>query len=86
MEPQETEEKKEGITLSSGKKAVVRDGIGLDSKYATRDAEGKQEDYMPNLMARLTEIDGHPVVPEDLLNLPLKDYTAIQNEVAKTNF
>ena len=66
------------IVLSSGKKATIRAGKGKDNRMALRDADGDGEKYLHCFMARLILIDGKKIIPEDLDELPSRDYAALQ--------
>lgn len=77
---------KNEITLSDGRKAIVADGKGKHARDATRMADGDQSKYMGCLMAQLITIDGNKIVPEDLDEMPLKDYMALNVIFADQNF
>lgn len=74
------------ITLPSGKTALIYRGKGRDSNRALKESDGDSSKYLICLMAALVEVDGRPVVPEDLEDLDLKDYTTLQTEFATENF
>ena len=75
------------FTLSTGEKVVVKEAKGKDAEQAMRIAgAGQSEKYLTALMARTVTLDGKPVIPEVLSDLPLKDYLKIQNEFADLNF
>jgi len=75
------------FSLSTGEKVVIKEAKGKDAEQAMRIAgAGQQEKYLTALMARTVTIDGKPVVPEVLSELPLKDYLKIQSEFADLNF
>lgn len=68
------------ITLpSSGKVAVIRKGKGKDMRIAARHVNPAQDPigYAIALAAQLTEIDGNPVLPEDLDEMEMDDVGAI---------
>lgn len=68
------------ITLpSSGKTAVIRKGKGKDMRIAARHVNPAQDPigYAMALAAQLTEIDGNPVLPEDLDEMEMDDVGAI---------
>lgn len=67
-------------TLPSGKTYTVRPGKGRDLLAAQRAA--KSPDEIPYaLIAQLVEIDGKPVVYEDVLEMDLPDVLALQQAV-----
>lgn len=74
------------ILLSDGRLAEIKQGKGRHAIKAQNLSSGKQDAYMSILMAMLTTIDGKAIVPEDLEDLPLRDFTAIQVEFATQNF
>lgn len=68
------------VTLpSSGRIATVRKGKGKDMRIAARHTNPAQDPigYAMALAAQLTEIDGKPVVPEDLDEMDMDDVGAI---------
>lgn len=68
------------ITLSDGKVAVIKDGKGRDLLNAQKKA--KSSDEIPYaLIAELTEIDGHYLVYEDILELPIEDVIQLQEAI-----
>lgn len=70
------------ITLpSSGKTAVIRKGKGKDMRIAARHVNPAQDPigYAMALAAQLTEIDGNPVLPEDLDEMEMDDVGAIMS-------
>ncbi len=70
------------ITLpSSGKVATVRKGKGKDMRIAARNVNPAQDPigYAMALAAQLTEIDGQPVLPEDLDEMEMDDVGAIMS-------
>ena len=68
------------IKLSDGKLAVIKDGKGLDLLNAQKKA--KTSDEIPYaLIAELTEIDGHYLVYEDILELPIEDVILLQEAI-----
>ena len=75
------------FSLSNGAKVLIKEAKGKDAEAAMRIAgNGQHEKYLTALMARTVTIDGKPVVPEVLSDLPLKDYLKIQSEFADLNF
>ena len=68
------------FTLSDGRKATVKTGKGYDLLQAQIKAKTSEE--IPYaLIAELTEIDGQPIVYEDILELPLEDVITLQGAV-----
>ena len=90
MPKRATKEKKDNrreFSLSTGEKVVIREAKGRDAEKAMRFAgSGQQEKYLSALMSFTVTIDGKPVIPEALGDLPLRDYTKIQTEFADLNF
>ena len=69
------------FTLSNGKIAHVRNGIGYDLLQAQQKAKTSEE--IPYaLIAELTEIDGQKLVYEDILELPLEDVITLQTAIS----
>ena len=69
------------FTLSNGKIAKVRNGIGYDLLQAQQKAKTSEE--IPYaLIAELAEIDGQKLVYEDILELDLEDVIALQAEIS----
>lgn len=69
------------FTLSNGKIAKVRNGIGYDLLQAQQKAKTSEE--IPYaLIAELTEIDGQKLVYEDILELPLEDVITLQTAIS----
>jgi hypothetical protein len=76
------------IKLSTGKVALIKQGKGKHARLAQRniDKEQNPDSYMTALMASLVTIDDKAIVPEEMDELPLKDYMAIQTEFSLLNF
>jgi hypothetical protein len=74
------------FTLPSGKVAVIKKGKGLHARKAMQQADGDGSKYLGSLMAQLITIDGVGIVPEDLDDMDLQDYMALQAEFADQNF
>ncbi len=74
------------VTLSNGRIALIKAGKGRDAKEALRISGGREDEYMNALMSRTVLIDGKPVVPEELDELPMNDYIKIQTEFSEINF
>lgn len=74
------------VTLSDGRIALIKAGKGRDAKEALRISGGREDEYMNALMSRTVLIDGKPVVPEELDELPMNDYIKIQTEFSEINF
>lgn len=69
------------LTLPSGKTAVLRNGKGHDLLQAQMKAKNSEE--IPYaLIAELAEIDGTPLVYEDILEMDLGDVIALQSEIS----
>lgn len=68
------------LTLPSGKQAVIKDGHGRDLIAAQRVASSSDE-IGQALIAQLTEIDGKPIVLEDVLDMDIADVLALQGEL-----
>jgi hypothetical protein len=71
------------ITLPSGRTARIRRGKGRDLMRAHRAAAGNPEPLAVSfaLVAELAEIEGKPIVYEDVLAMDLEDVLALQAEV-----
>ncbi|OAM73765.1 hypothetical protein [Devosia elaeis] len=70
------------VTLpSSGKVATIRKGKGKDMRLAARHVNPAQDPigYAMALAAQLTEIDGNPVLPEELDEMEMDDVGAIMS-------
>jgi hypothetical protein len=73
--------------LSNGDKVVIRQAKGYDAERAMRFAgSGQQDKYMSALMSYTVTVNGKPIIPEALTDMPLKDYLKIQGEFADLNF
>lgn len=69
------------LTLPSGKIATVRQGKGYDLLQAQMKAKTSEE--LPYaLIAELAEIDGQPLVYEDILEMDLSDVVALQGRIS----
>jgi hypothetical protein len=71
------------ITLPSGRIATIREGRGRDLIQAQR-AVGKTSESSALLMAlaaMLCEVDGKPLVYEDVLDMPVADVLMLEAEV-----
>lgn len=69
------------LTLPSGKIATIKDGKGIDLLHAQMKAKTSEE--IPYaLIAELTEIDGTPLVYEDILELDLPDVIELQTAIS----
>lgn len=69
------------ITLPSGKIAVFKDGKGKDLLNAQRKAKTPDE-ILFALIAEISEIDGQPLIYEDLLEMELEDVLSLQAEMS----
>lgn len=74
------------FNLPSGKVAVIKKGKGLHARRAMQHSDGDGSKYLGSLMSQLVLIDGAPIVPEDLDEMDLQDYMALQTEFADQNF
>jgi hypothetical protein len=71
------------ITLPSGRIATIREGRGRDLINAQR-AVGRTAEssaLLQALVALLCEIDGKPLVYEDVLDMPVADVLMLEAEV-----
>ena len=71
------------IQLPSGSTAVIRRGKGRDLMRAHRVTAGNPEPTAVSfaLIAELTQIDGKPIVYEDVLGMDLEDVMTLQEQV-----
>jgi len=67
------------ITLSSGKKAVIKEGKGRDFFWAYRNA-GDPSEIVRLLMVRLIEIDSAPLTEDGIDELPISDVMTLMKE------
>lgn len=74
------------VTLSDGRVATIKPGKGKHAQEALKVSGGNGDKYMSALMAQLVEIDGKRIVMEDLEELDLKDFLALQTAFAEQNF
>jgi hypothetical protein len=74
------------VTLSDGRIAEIKPGKGRHAQEALKVSGGNGDKYMAALMAQLVEIDGKRIVMEDLEELDLKDFIALQTAFAEQNF
>jgi hypothetical protein len=76
------------LTLPSGATAEVRKGRGKDLMRAHRAVRGKDDPMAIAfaLIAELTNIDGKPIVYEDVLEMGLADVFALQTEIMGSDF
>lgn len=67
------------VALPSGRSATVKKGKGKHLRAAGRHANPAQDPmgYAMALAAQLVEIDGNPVLPEDLDEMDMDDVQAI---------
>lgn len=72
--------------ISDGRLVIIRAGKGRDSVMAMRVSAGVGEKYVGALMAQLCTVAGKKITMEDMEDLPLRDYTAIQTQFAEINF
>lgn len=64
------------ITLSDGRKAVIRKGKGRDLIAAINKVNNENETPF-SLVAELTEINGKKLIFEDFIDMDLEDFMAI---------
>lgn len=76
------------IVLPSGKTAVIRRGKGRDLMRAQRAVIGNSDPtaVVFALIAELAQIDGAPIVYEDVVEMDLGDVLILQAEVTGANF
>ena len=81
------------VTLPSGRKAEIRKGKGRDLIRAHRAVAGNSEPMSVSfaLIAELAQVDGKPLVFEDILEMDLNDVLTLEEEVSgvgesQTNF
>lgn len=87
----ETEKEKEvgfenTVFISNGRKATIKAGKGIHAMRAQKMAGTDMDKYLNILMSLLVRIDTKPVTQEDLEDLPLADYMAIQAKFSEINF
>jgi hypothetical protein len=77
-----------GVTLPSGKTAAIRRGKGRDLMHAQRAVAGNPDPtaVVFALIAELAQIDGAPIVYEDVVEMDLGDVLVLQAEVTGANF
>jgi hypothetical protein len=76
------------IALPSGKTAALRRGKGRDLMRAQRATAGNPDPtaVVFALIAELAQIDGAPIVYEDVAEMDLGDVLVLQAEVTGANF
>ncbi|HVA84521.1 MAG TPA: hypothetical protein VNF28_06435 [Candidatus Binataceae bacterium] len=76
------------VNLPSGKIAVIRRGKGRDLMRAQRAVAGNSDPtaVVFALIAELAQIDGAPIVYEDVVEMDLGDVLVLQAEVTGANF
>ncbi len=74
------------FNLPSGKRVVIYPGKGRHAMEAIKMCDGKMDRYLPALMSQLVEVNGHAVVMEDLEEMDLQDFMALQAEFSDQNF
>jgi len=77
-----------GLALPSGKTATIRRGKGRDLMRAQRAVAGNPDPtaMVFALIAELAQIDGGPIVYEDVVEMDLSDVLVLQAEVTEANF
>ena len=76
------------VTLPSGKTAAIRRGKGRDLMRAQRAVAGNPDPtaVVFALIAELAQIDGAPIIYEDVIEMDLGDVLVLQAEVTGANF
>ena len=76
------------VALPSGKTAAIRRGKGRDLMRAQRAVAGNPDPtaVVFALIAELAQIDGAPIVYEDVIEMDLGDVLVLQAEVTGANF
>jgi hypothetical protein len=76
------------VALPSGKTAAIRRGKGRDLMRAQRAVAGNPDPtaVVFALIAELTQIDGAPIIYEDVIEMDLGDVLVLQAEVTGANF
>lgn len=82
------------ILLQDGKVALIMPGKGKHAMKAQRllaeaktgSDENTSDKYLSILMSMLVTIDKTAIIPEDLEEMPLSDYTRVQKEFSDINF
>ena len=71
------------ITLPSGRAATIRKGKGRDLMRAHRAVAGNPEPMAVSfaLVAELAQVEGRPIVYEDVLAMELEDVLVLEAEV-----
>lgn len=65
------------VTLSDGRKAIVRRGKGRDLREAMRRGKMDPTQIQFELIAVLSTIDGKPVFSDELMDMSIEDVTAL---------
>ena len=76
-------EERRRLTLPSGREAEIRKGKGRDLIRAHRSVAGNSEPMSVSfaLIAELVQIDGKPLVYEDILDMDLDDVLTLEAQV-----
>ena len=76
------------VALPSGKTAAIRRGKGRDLMRAQRAVAGNPDPtaVVFALIAELAQIDGAPIIYEDVVEMDLGDVLVLQAEVTGANF
>lgn len=82
----QVKEETKKFDLPSGKRCEILKGKGVHARNAAKHMDGDSSKYMNLLMAQLVLINGQGIVMEDLDEMDLQDYLAIQAEFADQNF
>jgi hypothetical protein len=71
------------ITLPSGKTAVIGEFKGMHIREAQRVSGGEQDKFLFALIAATTQIDGKPVVMEEMDEMDGKDVLALMGDFSE---
>ena len=72
------------LTLpQSGKTATIRSGKGRDMRAIHRLTNGAPEDATFAMIAVLAQIDGQPVLFEDVLEMDIPDISALSDAIGQ---
>lgn len=66
------------VELSDNRVLIMRaDGKGRDLAEAQKRSAGSSEMIAPALISILSTVDGNPIFPDQVLDLPIGDYLAV---------
>ncbi len=74
------------VLLADERIAKVKQGTGAAVEQATMMMGNDKSKYLSSLMAGCIEIDGRPLVMEELAELPMKSYMRLQLAFSELNF